>query len=71
MVRRGDTLPAIATRYGVTAQDVRHWNNLTQNKLAVGQRLKIVSDAGLAAKRHVKARRQASAKPANATSARR
>ena len=70
-VRRGDTLPLIAARYGVSAQDVRHWNNLTQNKLAAGQRLKIVSDAGPAAKRQGKARRQVSVKPANGKSARR
>ena len=57
-VRRGDTLPVIAARYGVTAQDVRHWNNLMQNKLDVGQRIKIVSDAGPVQKRQAKARRQ-------------
>ena len=50
-VRRGDTLPVIAARYGVTAQDVRHWNNLMQNKLDIGQRIKIVSDAGPVQKR--------------------
>ncbi|HET9045587.1 MAG TPA: transglycosylase SLT domain-containing protein [Casimicrobiaceae bacterium] len=70
-VRRGDTLVAIAARYGVAADDVRHWNNLTQNKVAAGQRLRIVSDAGPAAKRHVKARRQGSAKAASGKSARR
>ena len=70
-VRRGDTLPLIAARYGVSAQDVRHWNNLTQNKLATGQRLRILSDAGPAAKRQVKARRQGSMKPASGKSARR
>ena len=49
-VRRGDSLDGIASRYGVSAQDVRHWNNLTQNRVAAGQRLRIVSDAGPRAK---------------------
>ena len=70
-VRRGDTLPVIAARYGVTAQDVRHWNNLMQNKLDVGQRIKIVSDAGPVQKRQAKARRQGPAKAASGKSARR
>ncbi|MEP7274883.1 MAG: transglycosylase SLT domain-containing protein [Betaproteobacteria bacterium] len=55
-VRRGDTLTAVAARYGVDAQDVRHWNNLTQNRLSAGQRLRIVSDAAPASG-HAKARR--------------
>jgi membrane-bound lytic murein transglycosylase D len=62
-VRRGDSLPLIAARYGVGAQDVRHWNNLMQNKLAVGQRLRIVSDSGPTAKRQGKSRRQGSVRP--------
>ena len=53
-VRRGETLPVIAARYGVTAQDVRHWNSLMQNKLDVGQRIKILSDAGPVQKRQRK-----------------
>jgi len=70
-VRRGDTLVAIAARYGVQAQDVRHWNNLTQNKVDAGQRLRILSDASPAGKRKapVKGRRQGSAKPVPAKSA--
>ena len=43
-VRRGESLPTIATRYGVSAQDIRRWNNLTQNTVAIGKRLRIVSD---------------------------
>jgi LysM repeat protein len=35
----------IAARYGVSAQDVRRWNNLTQNAVGVGKRLRIVSDS--------------------------
>jgi LysM repeat protein len=72
-VRRGDTLPAIAARYGVQAQDVRHWNNLTQNKIDAGQRLKILSDASPGEKRKTatKGRRPVNAKPVPAKSARR
>ncbi len=70
-VRRGDTLPVIAARYGVTAQDVRHWNNLMQNKLDVGQRIKILSDAGPVQKRQAKARRQGPTKAASGKSAKR
>ena len=43
-VRRGDTLPAVASRYGVSAQEISRWNSLTQNRLSVGQKLRIVSD---------------------------
>jgi len=49
-VRRGESLPAIATRYGVSAQDLRRWNNLTQNAVGVGKRLRIVSDVAPAGK---------------------
>jgi peptidoglycan lytic transglycosylase D len=50
-VRRGDSLASVARRYKVSAEDVRHWNNLTQNRVAVGQRLRIVSDTGPSGKR--------------------
>jgi len=68
-VRRGDSLDGIASRYGVSAQDVRHWNNLTQNRVAAGQRLRIVSDAGPRAK-PAGARRATSVKQRTATGAR-
>ena len=45
-VRRGESVTAIAARYGVSAQELRRWNNLTQNNVAVGKRLRIVTDAG-------------------------
>ena len=48
--RRGESVQMIAARYGVSAQDVRRWNNLTQNGLSVGKRLRIVSDIGPVAK---------------------
>ena len=43
-VNRGDTLAAVAGRYAVTTQDLRRWNNLTQNALTAGQQLRITSD---------------------------
>ena len=60
-VRRGDSMESVARRYKVSAQDVRHWNNLTQNRVTVGQRLRIVSDTTPSAKRG-KARRAAHGK---------
>jgi len=61
-VRRGESLDGIAARYGVSAQDVRHWNNLTQNRVAAGQRLRIVSDTGPRANSYGGPRRASSAK---------
>ena len=43
-VQRGDTLPAIAGRYGVTVQDVRGWNALATTSVKAGQQLRITSD---------------------------
>jgi membrane-bound lytic murein transglycosylase D len=43
-VQRGDTLPAIAGRYGVTAQDIRGWNALATTSVKAGQQLRITSD---------------------------
>jgi membrane-bound lytic murein transglycosylase D len=43
-VHRGDTLYAIAARYGVTAQDVKRWNRLASDSVRSGQRLRVTSD---------------------------
>jgi len=43
-VRKGETLPAIAIRYGVTTQDIRGWNSASSSKLIPGQRLRVISD---------------------------
>jgi membrane-bound lytic murein transglycosylase D len=43
-VKRGDTMASIASRYGVTSQDIRGWNGLVQNAVKVGQQLRITSD---------------------------
>ena len=44
-VRRGDTIATIATKQGVSAQDLRRWNGLAQDHgLRVGQQLRVTSD---------------------------
>jgi membrane-bound lytic murein transglycosylase D len=43
-VNRGDTLARIASRYDVSAQDIRRWNGLAQNTVTAGQTLRITSD---------------------------
>jgi LysM repeat protein len=43
-VARGETLYAIAARYGVTPQDVTRWNRLASDNVNVGQRLRVTSD---------------------------
>ncbi|MCC7112897.1 MAG: transglycosylase SLT domain-containing protein [Burkholderiales bacterium] len=43
-VRHGETMSTIASRYGVTAEDLRRWNGLSQNALRSGQRLRVTTD---------------------------
>ncbi len=38
-VKKGDNLTKIAKRIGVTANDIRKWNSLRNDRLSVGQRL--------------------------------
>jgi len=40
-VERGDTLFSIARRYEVTVDELREWNRLRDNRILVGQRLRI------------------------------
>jgi peptidoglycan lytic transglycosylase D len=42
--KRGDTLQHVAVRYGVTAQELKTWNGLSQDMLAAGQKLRVTSD---------------------------
>jgi membrane-bound lytic murein transglycosylase D len=44
-VRRGDNLGAIASKYNVNIVDLKKWNNLRSNSVALGRTLKIKSDA--------------------------
>lgn len=41
-VRRGETLAAIANKYGVTQSEIRKWNGLKSSKLVRGNSLKII-----------------------------
>jgi LysM repeat protein len=43
-VNRGDTLTGIAARYAVSPADLRRWNDLHQNTVKIGTRLRITSD---------------------------
>jgi peptidoglycan lytic transglycosylase D len=43
-VRRGDTISAIARRHHVTTADIRAWNGLTQNRIQVGQQIRLNSE---------------------------
>lgn len=43
-VRQGDTLSGLASRYGVSVEQIRQWNNLSSNQLKTGQSLRIKSD---------------------------
>ena len=42
--KKGDRLAAIAARYGVTTQELKSWNGLGKDTLAVGQKLRVTSD---------------------------
>lgn len=41
VVKRGETLFSIAERYGLNVSDLRKWNKVKRNRIAVGQRLKL------------------------------
>lgn len=41
VVKSGDTLYAIARKYGVSVDEIKKYNNLTTNSLSIGQVLKI------------------------------
>jgi membrane-bound lytic murein transglycosylase D len=45
-VGKGETLASIAARYDVTQQDLKSWNVGLTTKVAMGQKLRIVTDAG-------------------------
>lgn len=44
-VKRGDNLAAIASKYNVNVIDLKKWNNLKTNAVALGRSLKIKSEA--------------------------
>ncbi len=46
-VKSGDTVHKIARLYKVSAANIIAWNNIKNNKLLIGQKLKIYSDSGI------------------------
>jgi LysM repeat protein len=47
VVQPGETLFRIAQRYGVRVQEIRSWNGLTDDRLRVGQQLRVRSPASI------------------------
>jgi membrane-bound lytic murein transglycosylase D len=45
-VRKGDSLAAIARRYGVTIGDIRRWNETAANDLRTGSLIRIYRRSG-------------------------
>ncbi|HOH93702.1 MAG TPA: LysM peptidoglycan-binding domain-containing protein [Bacteroidales bacterium] len=41
IVKSGETLSAIASKYGVSVDNIKNWNNLSTDKLSIGQKLTI------------------------------
>lgn len=46
IVKAGESIYNIANQYGVTAKDIRKWNNLQSNRTHKGQRLRLNIDNG-------------------------
>lgn len=44
LVKRGENLFSIATKYGTTVENIKEWNNLKSNKILKGSKLKIYSN---------------------------
>ena len=42
--KRGDRLSVIAVRYGVTTQELKSWNGITNDTLVAGQKVRVTSD---------------------------
>ncbi|MBE8727596.1 LysM peptidoglycan-binding domain-containing protein [Flavobacterium sp. KB82] len=49
-VKKGDNLGAIADKYNVNVTELKQWNNLKSNAIALGRTLKIKSDVDASAK---------------------
>lgn len=44
IVKEGDYIAKIANEFGVSIEDIKEWNNLKDNTVYIGQKLKIYSD---------------------------
>jgi membrane-bound lytic murein transglycosylase D len=62
-VQRGDTLSSIARSHHVSVAEIRAWNGLSQNRISVGQRLRINSEGVATAAAHGTHPRATHAKP--------
>ena len=49
-VKSGDNLAKIANDYEVEISDLKEWNNLSSDKILIGQKLKIYSDTPVSTK---------------------
>lgn len=47
-VKRGETLGGISNKYGVPLTKIKQWNNLKSNNIALGRKLKIVTNERVA-----------------------
>lgn len=52
-VRSGDTLSAIATRYGVSTDKLKEWNKMTSAHLSVGKKLVVAAPSAAAASKSI------------------
>lgn len=50
-VKEGDYLSTIAKEYDVATDDIKEWNNLKDDKILIGQKLKIYSDTKVESKK--------------------
>lgn len=62
-VASGETITSIAQQYGVTAADIKEWNNLRRNAVRTGQQLKIYAAGEMTAQQPAPAK-QAEPAPA-------
>lgn len=68
-VKSGDYLGRIASRYGVTVNQIKSWNNLKSNNIQIGQTLYIYTNGGPAAASGGSASSGSSAQQKNSRSA--
>ena len=62
--KRGDRLAVIATRYGVTTQELKSWNGITGDALTPGQKVRVTSDVVPARKAGARTKRVVATKGA-------